>query len=132
LSAMVMMATDPMKRVIAPRFLASVLAMPLSACLFSVMGLGNAGGHATGVALLGVDVRAYWGQIRAAVEAQDVIDSLIKSTIFGIAIRWIAVYQGYHAAPTSEVVSRATTGTVVVSSLEVLALDFILTAFIFR
>lgn len=132
LSAMEMMATDPMKRVIAPRFLASVLAMPLLACIFSVMAIGIAGGHAIGVELLGVDDGAYWGQIRAAVEAQDVIDSLIKSTIFGIAIAWIAVYQGYHAAPTSEGVSRATTGTVVVSSLAVLALDFILTAFMFR
>lgn len=132
LSAMEMMATDPMRRVIAPRFLAAVLAMPLLASIFSVMAIGIAGGHAIGVELLGVDDGAYWGQIRAAVEGQDVIDSLIKSVIFGVATAWIAVYQGYHAAPTSEGVSRATTGTVVVSSLAILALDFILTAFMFR
>ncbi len=132
LSAMEMMATDPMRRVIAPRFLAAVLAMPLLASIFSIMAIGIAGGHAIGVELLGVDDGAYWGQIRAAVEGQDVIDSLIKSVIFGVATAWIAVYQGYHAAPTSEGVSRATTGTVVVSSLAILALDFILTAFMFR
>jgi phospholipid/cholesterol/gamma-HCH transport system permease protein len=132
LSAMEMMATDPMRRVIAPRFLAAVLAMPMLASIFSVMAIGIAGGHAIGVDLLGVDDGAYWGQIRAAVEGQDVIDSLIKSLIFGVATAWIAVYQGYHAAPTSEGVSRATTGTVVVSSLAILALDFILTAFMFR
>ena len=132
LSAMEMMATDPMRRVIAPRFLAAVLAMPMLASIFSVMAIGIAGGHAIGVDLLGVDDGAYWGQIRAAVEGQDVIDSLIKSLIFGVATAWIAVYKGYHAAPTSEGVSRATTGTVVVSSLAILALDFILTAFMFR
>jgi len=132
LSAMEMMATDPMRRVIAPRFRAAVLARPMLASIFSVMAIGIAGGHAIGVDLLGVDDGAYWGQIRAAVEGQDVIDSLIKSLIFGVATAWIAVYQGYHAAPTSEGVSRATTGTVVVSSLAILALDFILTAFMFR
>lgn len=131
LSAMEMMATDPLRRVIAPRFLAAVIAMPLLASIFSVMAIGVAGGHAIGVELLGVDEGSYWGQIRAALGPQDIVDSLIKSSLFGVAVAWIAVYQGYHAAPTSEGVSRATTSTVVMSSLAILALDFVLTAFMF-
>lgn len=132
LSAMEMMAVDPMRRVIAPRFLAGVIAMPLLAGIFCVMAIGIAGGHAVGVELLGVDAGSYWSQIRGAVELEDIVQSFIKSIVFGAAISWIAVYQGYHAAPTSEGVSRATTSTVVVSSLSILALDFVLTAFMFR
>mgnify|MGYP003691571673 FL=1 len=132
LSAMEMIATGPLTRVIAPRFLAMLISMPLLSAIFSVMAIGIAGGHAVGVSLLGVDDGSYWGQIRASVEVQDIVDSLIKSTLFGFAVAWIAVYQGYHAAPTSEGVSRATTSTVVLSSLAILALDFVLTAFMFR
>ncbi|HEX4896648.1 MAG TPA: lipid asymmetry maintenance ABC transporter permease subunit MlaE [Solimonas sp.] len=132
LSAMEMMAVDPIRRVIAPRFIAGVLAMPLLAGIFCVMAIGIAGGHAVGVELLGVDAGSYWSQIRGAVEIDDIVQSFIKSIVFGAAISWIAVYQGYHAAPTSEGVSRATTSTVVVSSLSILALDFVLTAFMFR
>lgn len=132
LSAMEMMAVDPMKRVIAPRFIAGLIAMPLLSGIFCVMAIGVAGGHAIGVELLGVDAGSYWSQIRASVEQTDIHQSFIKSLVFGAAISWIAVYQGYHAAPTSEGVSRATTSTVVVSSLSILALDFVLTAFMFR
>ncbi len=132
LSAMEMMAVDPMRRVIAPRFIAGVIAMPLLAGIFCVMAIGVAGGHAIGVELLGVDAGSYWSQIRSTVGAEDVRQSFIKSIAFGATISWIAVYQGYHAAPTSEGVSRATTSTVVVSSLSILALDFILTAFMFN
>lgn len=132
LSAMEMMATDPLKRVLAPRFIALLISMPLLASIFSVMAIGVAGGHAVGVSLLGVDEGSYWSQIQAAVGVQDVVDSLIKSTLFGFAVAWIALHQGYHAAPTSEGVARATTSTVVLSSLTILALDFILTAFMFR
>jgi phospholipid/cholesterol/gamma-HCH transport system permease protein len=96
------------------------------------MAIGVAGGHAIGVDLLGVDTGSYWSQIRAAASMEDIRQMLIKAAVFGITISWIAVYQGYHAAPTSEGVSRATTGTVVVSSLAILALDFVLTAFMFR
>ncbi|HEX4871031.1 MAG TPA: lipid asymmetry maintenance ABC transporter permease subunit MlaE [Nevskiaceae bacterium] len=131
LSAMEMMAVDPVQRVAAPRFLAAVIAMPLLAAIFAVMAIGVAGGHAIGVELLGVDAGSYWGQIRASVVLEDIRNSLIKSTVFGVAVAWIAVYQGFHAAPTSEGVSRATTSTVVMSSLAILALDFILTAFMF-
>ncbi len=132
LSAMEMMAVDPMRRVIAPRFLAGVIAMPLLSGIFCVMAIGIAGGHAIGVELLGVDAGSYWSQIRSSVGMEDVQQSFIKAVVFGATISWIAVYQGYHAAPTSEGVSRATTSTVVVSSLSILALDFILTAFMFR
>ncbi|HSW11821.1 MAG TPA: lipid asymmetry maintenance ABC transporter permease subunit MlaE [Solimonas sp.] len=132
LSAMEMMATDPVKRVIAPRFIAGVIAVPLLTAIFCVMAIGIAGGHAIGVDLLGVDAGSYWSQIRASVEIEDIHQMLIKSLVFGFTVSWIAVYQGYHAAPTSEGVSRATTGTVVVSSLAILALDFVLTAFMFR
>lgn len=132
LSGMEMMAVDPIKRVIAPRFVAGLIAMPLLSMIFAMMAIGIAGGHAIGVNLLGVDDGAYWSQIHSSLHWEDVRDSLIKSTVFGAAVSWIAVYQGYHAAPTSEGVSRATTSTVVVSSLAILALDFILTAFMFH
>jgi len=132
LSGMEMMAVDPIKRVIAPRFIAGLIAMPLLVSIFSMMAIGIAGGHAIGVELLGVDDGSYWSQINQAMHGGDIRDMLIKSAVFGLAISWIAVYQGYHAAPTSEGVSRATTSTVVVSSLAILALDFVLTAFMFR
>ncbi len=132
LSAMEMMAIDPVRRVIAPRFIAGVIAMPLLAGIFCVMAIGIAGGHAIGVELLGVDSGSYWSQIRSNVELVDIRQSFIKALVFGATVSWIAVYQGYHAAPTSEGVSRATTSTVVVSSLGILALDFVLTAFMFR
>ena len=132
LSGMEMMAVDPMQRVIAPRFIAGFIAMPLLASIFAMMAIGVAGGHAIGVELLGVDAGSYWAQINKSMHGRDVSDMLIKSTVFGTAVSWIAVYQGYHAAPTSEGVSRATTSTVVVSSLAILALDVVLTAFMFR
>lgn len=132
LSGMEMMAVDPIKRVIAPRFIAGFLSTPLLTMIFCLMAIGVAGGHAIGVDLLGVDDGAYWSQIKSSLEWQDIRDSLTKSVVFGAAVSWIAVYQGYHAEPTSEGVSSATTSTVVVSSLAILALDFILTAFMFR
>ncbi|MDP3295380.1 MAG: lipid asymmetry maintenance ABC transporter permease subunit MlaE [Nevskia sp.] len=132
LAGMEMMAVDPIKRVIAPRFIAGLIAMPLLVSIFSMMAIGVAGGHAIGVELLGVDDGSYWSQINQAMHGGDICDMLIKASVFGLAISWIAVYQGYHAAPTSEGVSRATTSTVVVSSLAILALDFVLTAFMFR
>jgi phospholipid/cholesterol/gamma-HCH transport system permease protein len=132
LSAMEMMAVDPIKRVVAPRFLAGILSMPILAAIFAVMAIGVTGGYAVGVDLLGVDAGSYWSQIRAQVEMKDIWNGIIKSIVFGIVVSWIAVYQGYHAAPNSEGVSRATRTTVVTSSLAILALDFVLTAFMFR
>lgn len=132
LSGMEMMAVDPLRRVIAPRFIAGFIATPLLTSIFAMMAIGVAGGHAIGVDLLGVDAGSYWVQIKQAMHGRDIRDMLVKSTVFGAAVSWVAVYQGYHAAPTSEGVSRATTSTVVVSSLAILALDVVLTAFMFR
>jgi len=132
LSGMEMMAVDPMKRVVAPRFVAGFLTMPFLAAIFCVMAIGVAGGHLIGVQLLGVDAGAYWSQIQGSVELRDIWNGVVKSVAFGTVISWIAVYQGYHAAPTSAGVSDATKTTVVMSSLAILALDFILTAFMFE
>ena len=131
LSAMEMMAVDPMRHVVAPRFVAGLFSVPLLTAIFCVMGIGVAGGHLIAVDLLGGDAGTYWSQIRASLEFADVRQCFVKAFVFGLVCNWIAVYQGYTAAPTSEGVSRATTSTVVMSSLSVLALDFVLTAFMF-
>jgi phospholipid/cholesterol/gamma-HCH transport system permease protein len=131
LSAMEMMAVDPIARVVAPRFWAGVISMPLLAALFSAMGVF--GGYLVGVRLIGVDEGSFWSQMQAAVDfRQDVLNGVIKSLVFGVAVTWIAVYEGYDAPPTAEGVSGATTRTVVTSSLAILALDFVLTALMFR
>jgi phospholipid/cholesterol/gamma-HCH transport system permease protein len=131
LAAMEMMAVDPISRVIAPRFWAGVISMPLLAILFSAMGVF--GGYLVGVQLIGVDEGSFWSQMQAAVDFQeDILNGVIKSLVFGVAVSWIAVFEGYDAPPTAEGVSGATTRTVVNSSLAILALDFMLTAFMFR
>jgi phospholipid/cholesterol/gamma-HCH transport system permease protein len=131
LSAMEMMAVDPIARVVAPRFWGGVISMPLLAALFSAMGVF--GGYLVGVRLIGVDEGAFWSQMQAAVDfRQDVLNGVIKSFVFGVAVTWIAVFEGYDAPPTAEGVSGATTRTVVTSSLAILALDFVLTALMFR
>jgi len=131
LAAMEMMAVDPIARVVAPRFWGGVISMPLLAALFSAIGIG--GGYLIAVQLIGVDGGAFWSQMQGAVDLrQDVLNGVIKSVVFGVAVTWIAVFEGYDAVPTAEGVSRATTRTVVTSSLAILALDFVLTAFMFR
>lgn len=132
LSAMEMMAVDPMRRVVAPRFIAGLISLPLLTAIFSLMAIGVAGGHLIAVDLLGGDSGTYWSQIHANVELSDLRQCFVKSAVFGMVVNWIAMYQGYNAPPTSEGVSNATTSTVVVSSLSILALDFVLTAFMFR
>lgn len=127
LVAMQMMAVDPVRRIVAPRFLGGVIAMPLLVAIFNVIGLFGA--QLVGVQMMGVDAGAFWSQMQAAVELGDVQEGLIKSVVFGIACSLVAVYEGYHAAPTAEGVGLATTRTVVVSSVLVLLLDYILTAF---
>ena len=130
LSGMEMMAVDPMKRVVAPRFLAGVLSMPLLVAIFTAIGVY--GGWFVGVGLLGVDDGSYWSQIQSKVDLrEDVVNGLVKGVVFGVVVTWIAVFEGYDTVPTSEGVSRATTRTVVNSSLAVLALDFILTGIMF-
>src|SRR5213076_1941634 len=125
LAAMEMMAVDPIARVVAPRFWAGVISMPLLAALFSAMGVF--GGYLVGVRLIGVDEGSFWSQMQAAVDfREDVLNGVIKSLVFGVAVAWIAVYEGYDAAPTAEGVSGATTRTVVTSSLAILALDVVL------
>lgn len=130
LSAMEMMAVNPIARVVAPRFWGGVVSMPLLAALFSAMGV--LGGYLVGVQLIGVDEGSFWSQMQSSVDFQkDILNGVIKSFVFGIVISWVAVFEGYDADPTAEGVSRATTRTVVTSSLAILAADFILTAFMF-
>ncbi|MFO7858877.1 MAG: lipid asymmetry maintenance ABC transporter permease subunit MlaE [Ectothiorhodospiraceae bacterium] len=130
LSGMEMMAVDPMRRVIAPRLLAGFLAMPLLAAIFSFLAI--VGAYVVGVGWLGVDAGAFWGQMQDAVSfREDVLNGVIKSLAFGFVAAWIACFEGYDATPTSEGVSRATTRTVVNTSLAVLGLDFVLTALMF-
>lgn len=130
LSGMEMMAVNPMSRVIAPRFWGCFLSMPLLAAIFSAVGV--IGGYFVGVGLLGVDEGAFWSQMQDKVDFHDdILNGVIKSVVFGIVAGWIALFEGYDAVPTSEGVSRATTRTVVHTSLAVLGLDFILTALMF-
>lgn len=130
LSSMEMMAVDPVRRIVAPRLVAGLLSMPLLAAIFSAVGI--LGGYFVAVGMLGVDGGSYWGQMRAAVDwHDDVVNGIIKSVVFGLVVTWIAVFEGYDAVPTTEGVSRATTRSVVYSSLAVLALDFVLTALMF-
>lgn len=130
LSAMEMMAVDPVKRILAPRFWAGCIALPLLAAVFSAIGI--IGGWLVGVVMIGVDGGAFWGQMQSGVDWwHDLGNGVIKSVVFGVAVTFVALYQGYTAKPTPEGVSRATTRTVVVASLAVLALDFLLTASMF-
>jgi phospholipid/cholesterol/gamma-HCH transport system permease protein len=130
LSGMEMMAVDPIKRIITPRFLAGLISMPLLAALFSAVGI--IGGQIVGSGLLGVDEGAYWSQMQASIDFRDdIINGVIKSIVFGFVTSWIALFEGYDAIPTSEGVSRATTRTVVNSAFSILGLDFILTTLMF-
>jgi phospholipid/cholesterol/gamma-HCH transport system permease protein len=131
LSAMEMMAVDPLARVVAPRFWGGVISMPLLAALFSTLGVFGA--YLVGVKLIGIDPGAFWGNMQAGVDFRfDIVNGVIKSIVFGIAVSMIAVFEGYDAKPTAEGVSTATTRTVVESSLAILGLDFVLTVFMFR
>jgi len=131
ISAMEMMAVDPLARVVAPRFWGGVVSMPLLAALFSTMGVFGA--YLVGVRLIGIDAGAFWGNMQSAVDFRDdIVNGVIKSFVFGAAVSLIAVFEGYDAKPTAEGVSTATTRTVVESSLAILALDFVLTVFMFH
>lgn len=131
ISAMEMMAVNPIARVVAPRFWAGVIAMPLLAAMFSAMGVF--GGYMIGVVMIGVDEGSFWSQMQWSVDFRhDILNGVIKSTVFGIAVTAISLFEGYDAPPTAEGVSGATTRTVVESSLAILLLDVVLTAFMFR
>lgn len=130
LAAMEMMAVDPVRRVLAPRFWGGVIAMPLLAAVFSAVGI--LGGYLVGVVMIGVDSGSFWSQMQNGVDVwKDVGNGLLKSVVFGITVTFIALLQGYECQPTPEGVSRATTRTVVMASLAVLGLDFVLTAMMF-
>jgi phospholipid/cholesterol/gamma-HCH transport system permease protein len=126
LTAMEIMAVDPLRHVAAPRFLGGVLAMPLLAAIFSVIGLYGA--QLIGVELMGIDKGAFWSQMQGSVELRNISEGVVKSVVFGIACSLIAVHEGYNAAPTAEGVALATTRTVVASSVITLLLDYALTA----
>jgi len=131
ISAMEMMAVNPIARIIAPRFWAGVISMPLLAAMFSAVGVF--GGYLVGVVQIGVDEGSFWSQMQAAVDfREDILNGVLKSFVFGIVVTVIALFEGYDAPPTAEGVSGATTRTVVTSSLAILMLDFVLTAIMFR
>jgi len=130
LASMEMMAVDPIRRIITPRFLAGFISLPILTIIF--MALGIYAGYLVGSVWLGVDEGSYWSQMQSKVQfGHDIMNGIIKSIVFGFVVTWIAVFQGYNAMPTSEGVSRATTNSVVYSALAILALDFILTALMF-
>jgi len=130
LSAMEMMAVDPVSRILAPRFWGAVIAMPILAAVFSAVGV--LGGWVVSVPMIGIDSGAFWSQMQSGVDVWvDVGNGVLKSVVFGFAVSFIALLQGFEAQPTPEGVARATTRTVVVASLTVLALDFVLTAMMF-
>lgn len=131
LTAMDMMAVNPLARIMAPRFWGGVISMPLLAALFTAAGIF--GGWLIGVVFIGVDEGAFWAQMQASVDFRhDVANGIIKSAVFGVAVSLIAVFEGFDSVPTAEGVSRAITRTVVTSALAILALDFVLTSFMFR
>lgn len=131
IAAMEMMAVNPIARVVAPRFWAGVISMPLLSALFSAMGVF--GGYVVGVVMIGGDAGSFWSQMQSSVDFQhDILNGMIKSLVFGVAVTVIALFEGYDAPPTAEGVSGATTRTVVESSLAILILDFMMTAFMFR
>ncbi len=130
LAAMEIMAVDPKSRVLAPRFVAGIISMPLLAAIFSAVGI--LGGYVVGVLMIGIDPGAFWSQMQGGVDVwDDVGNGVVKSIVFGIACTFVALYQGYEANATPEGVSQATTRTVVIASLTVLGLDFVLTALMF-
>ena len=130
LAAMEMMAVDPVQRVLAPRFWAGVIALPLLAAVFSAVGI--LGGWLVAVVLIGIDPGSFWSQMQGGVEVwADVGNGVVKSVVFGLTVTFVALLQGYSCKPTPEGVSRATTRTVVIASLAVLGLDFVLTAWMF-
>jgi len=129
LSAMEMMAVDPMAYVVAPRFIAGIIAMPLLACIFNALAIFGA--HTVGVMWLGLDNGTFWSNMTSNVDVwTDVMNGVYKSMVFGAVVTLMASYQGYTTAPTSEGVAHATTRTVVFSSIATLALDFVMTAFL--
>ena len=129
-SAMEMMAVDPIRRIIAPRFWAGVIVMPLLTAVFNAVGV--LGGWVVSVPMIGVDPGSFWSQMQGGVDWwADLGNGVIKSLVFGVTVTFVALLQGYVAKPTADGVAHATTRTVVMASLLVLGLDFLLTALMF-
>ena len=126
LAAMEMMAVDPVRHVVAPRFLGGFIAMPLLSAIFNCVGIYGA--QLIGVTMMGIQPGTFWSQVQGALNLRDVNEGVIKSLVFGVACSLLAVYEGYHAEPTAEGVGLATTRTVVTSAVLVLLLDYVLTA----
>jgi phospholipid/cholesterol/gamma-HCH transport system permease protein len=126
LSAMEMMGVNPLRRILVPRFLGGVIAMPLLAAIFSALGLFGA--HLVGVGLLGIDVGAFWQQMQSSLDISDIQEGIVKSFVFGVIASLLAVWEGYNAIPTAEGVGRATTRTVVITAIAILIFDFMITA----
>lgn len=130
ISSMEMMAVDPLRRIISPRFWAGFISMPLLSLIFVAVGI--IGGALVGVSWKGIDSGFFWTAMQNAVDFRmDIVNCVIKSAVFAITVTWIALFNGYDAIPTSEGISRATTRTVVHASLAILGLDFVLTALMF-
>ncbi|MGE3318107.1 MAG: lipid asymmetry maintenance ABC transporter permease subunit MlaE [Candidatus Berkiella sp.] len=130
LSCMEMLGVDPLRRIVAPRFWAGQISLPILSLIFTAVAIY--GGYMVGVQWLGVDEGSFWSNMRSAVEfREDIVNGIIKSVVFGTLVTWIAVYQGYTCPPTAEGIGKATTRTVVFSSLAVLGMDFFLTAIMF-
>lgn len=130
LASMEMMAVSPLKRVIAPRFFAGIISLPILTLFFNIVGVW--GGYLIGVVWMGIDGGAYWSVMQGSVDfGPDVLNGVVKSIIFAVMVTWIALYNGYFVIPNAQGISRSTTRTVVVSSLLILAMDFILTVFMF-
>lgn len=131
LASMEMMGVDPLWRVISPRFWAGWISLPILAAIFNMVAIW--GGYLVGCVWLGLDAGIFWNNMEASVEFyKDVVNGLIKAGVFGFVVTWISVYQGYDTVPTAEGISRATTRSVVYSSLAILGLDFFLTAVMMR
>lgn len=131
LNALVMTSVNPLRYVIAPRFWAGQISMPVLMVIFSAVAIW--GGYWVGVDWLGVSAGPFWNNMQSSVSfTDDILNGIIKSVVFGFVVTWIAIYQGYNSVPTSEGIARATTRSVVYSSLAVLGLDFFLTAIMFK
>lgn len=130
LSAMEVMAIDPVQRIVAPRFLGAVISVPLLTAIFSSIGI--LGAWFVGVAVMGVDNGAFWSQMQEYVDPSDIFEGVAKSVVFGIAAGLIAVFEGYNSPPTAQGVGMATTKTVVTTSILVLILDYLITAFLLQ
>ena len=128
LSAIEVMAVDPIGRIVAPRFLGGIIAVPLLTAIFNAVGI--LGAFVVGVLLMGVDDGAFWSQMREYVDLEDVGEGVLKSVIFGLIASLVAVYEGYTATPTAEGVGMATTRSVVITAVTILIFDYIITAFL--